>query len=410
MTLSRGCDGLPPTTSSPAGALVRILHTSDWHVGKRLGRFSRIEETRRAIEELATIADQEAVDLVCHSGDLFDRPVPPMEALQVGLGGLVRLTGGGTRPVVVVAGNHDSSELFDALAPFLAGWGIHLVGSIKAPAEGGVLRLETGAGDALVACLPFLREGRVVDFMAETDRWYGQYAERVRRLTEAYSEYVIAEAGTEAVSLLVAHFMVTGARVGGHGAPRGERELHMGEAYAVGEGAIPPSLGYVAMGHIHAPQPVPGANVPAEYAGSLLELDFGESGEEKRVVIADLEPGKRAVVRSVRLSSGRRLQQVSGTWEEIGSRTDLVERYLDLKVDTDGPEPGLDALARDVFPYLVKVAAVYDREAVEPVSYSHLPWEDIYRAYYEQERGEPAPEELLAAFREVEDEVSHAAP
>ena len=67
---------------------------------------------------------------------------------------------------------------------------------------------------------------------------------------------------------------VTGARVGGHGAPRGERELHMGEAYAVGEGAIPPSLGYVAMGHIHAPQPVPGANVPAEYAGSLLELDL----------------------------------------------------------------------------------------------------------------------------------------
>ena len=389
---------------------MRILHTSDWHVGKRLGRFERIEETRDAIEEVAAIADSEAVDLVVHSGDLFDRPVPPMEALQVGLAGLVRLTGGGARPVVVVAGNHDSADLFEALAPFLAGWGIHLVGAIKPPADGGVLRLETGAGDALVACLPFLREGRVVDFMADTDRWYGQYAERVRRLTEAYAEYVVAEAGTSAVSLLVAHFMVTGARVGGHGAPRGERELHMGEAYAVGEGAIPPSLGYVAMGHIHAPQPVPGANVPAEYAGSLLELDFGEAGEEKRVVVIDVEPGTPAGVRSRPLTSGRRLQQVSGSWEEIGSRTDLADLYLDLKVDTDGPEPGLDALARELFPHLVKVAAVYDREAVDDASYSHLPWEDIYAAYYERERGEPAPDDLLAAFREVEDEVSHATP
>ncbi len=389
---------------------MRILHTSDWHVGKRLGRYERIEETRAAIEEVAGIADSEAVDLVVHSGDLFDRPVPPMEALQVGLAGLVRLTGGGARPVVVVAGNHDSAELFEALAPFLAGWGIHLVGSIKAPEAGGALRLETGAGEAIVACLPFLREGRVVDFMADTDRWYGQYAERVRRLTEAYAEHVIAEAGTTAVSLLVAHFMVTGARVGGHGAPRGERELHMGEAYAVGEGAIPPSLGYVAMGHIHAPQPVPGANVPAEYAGSLLELDFGEAGEEKRVVVVDVEPGKRARPRSVPLTSGRALKQASGTWEEVSARTDLADHYLDLRIDTDGPEPGLDALARDAFPYLVKVAAVYDREALEQVSYSHLPWEDIYAAYYQQERGEPAPDDLLAAFREVEDEVSHAAP
>ena len=389
---------------------MRILHTSDWHVGKRLGRFDRIEETRAAIEEVAAIADSEAVDLVVHSGDLFDRPVPPMEALQVGLAGLVSLTGGGARPVVVVAGNHDSADLFEALAPFLAGWGIHLVGAIKAPDDGGVLRLETGAGDAVVACLPFLREGRVVDFMADTDRWYGQYAERVRRLTEAYSEHVIAEAGTTAVSLLVAHFMVTGARVGGHGAPRGERELHMGEAYAVGEGAIPPSLGYVAMGHIHAPQPVPGANVPAEYAGSLLELDFGEAGEDKRVVVVEAEPGRPAAVRSVPLTSGRRLKQVSGTWEEISSRTDLADHYLDLKVDTDGPEPGLDALARDLFPHLVKVAAVYDREAIDEASYSHLPWEDIYAAYYEHERGEPAPDDLLAAFREVEDEVSHATP
>jgi len=333
-----------------------------------------------------------------------------MEALRVGLSGLVRLTGGGARPVVVVAGNHDSADLFEALAPFLAGWGIHLVGAIKAPEDGGVLRLDTAGGPALVACLPFLREGRVVDFMADTDRWYGQYAERVRRLTDAYAAYLVAEAGQEAVSLLVAHFMVTGARVGGHGAPRGERALHMGEAYAVGEGAIPPSLGYVAMGHIHAPQPVPGANVPAEYAGSLLALDFGEAGEQKRVVVVDAEPGKRARVRSVPLGGGRPLVQASGSWEDIVARTDLADAYLDLRVDTGGPEPGLDARARDAFPFLVKVSAVYERPEVSQTSFSHLAWDDVYAEYYQQERGEPAPAELLAAFRQVEESVGHASP
>ncbi len=387
---------------------MRILHTSDWHVGKRLGRYNRIAETGQAIDEVAAIADAEKVDLVIHSGDLFDRPVPPMEALQVGLSGLVELAGDGSRPVVVVAGNHDSAQLFEALGPFLSGWGIHLVGDIKDPTSGGVLQLDIGAGRALVACLPFLREGRVVDFMADADRWYGQYAERVRRLVETYAEFLVAEAGTEAVSVLAAHFMVTGARVGGHGAPRGERELHMGEAYAVAEGAIPPSLSYVAMGHIHAPQPVPGANVPAEYAGSLLELDFGEAGEQKRVVIVDAEPGQPARVRTVPLTSGRRLTQVAGSWDEIVVRTDLDEVYLDLKVKTAGPEPGLDALARDRFPYLVKVAAVYERDEPAQGSRGQLPWEDVYAEYYQHERGEEPPAELLEAFRQVQDEVLHA--
>lgn len=388
---------------------MRILHTSDWHVGKKLGRFSRLEETAAAVEEVAAIAERENADLVLHSGDLFDRPLPPTDSLRLALHGLVRLTNGGHRPVVVVAGNHDSGDFFEALAPFLAGWGIHLIGHIKPPAAGGVIDIETATGDrAVVAGLPFLREGRVVDFMEDTGRWYGQYAERIRRLTEAYAEHVVGVAAGEAVSVLVAHFMVTGARVGGHGVPRGERELHMGEAYAAAEGAIPPSLGYVAMGHIHAPQPVPGANVPAEYAGSLLELDFGEAGEEKRVVIVDAEPGRPAAVRSVPLTAGRRLLRVAGTWDEIAVRSDLADAYLDLVVATDGPEPGLADLAREAFPYLVKVTADYERPDAEMVTRSHLPWGEAYAEYYLQERGETAPEDLLAAFREVEEEVAGA--
>jgi exonuclease SbcD len=269
-----------------------------------------------------------------------------------------------------------------------------------------VVELETRAGRALVACFPFLREGRVVDFMG--DQWYGQYSDRVRRLAEEYAAALTRRAGGEAVTVLAAHFIVTGARVGGHGLPRGERELHMGEAYTAGESAIPPTVGYVAMGHIHAPQPVPAANVPAEYAGSLLQLDFGEAGEDKRVVIVDVEPGRPAAVRSVPIRSGRPLIHAEGAWADLADRADLEEAYLDLTVDTDGPDPGLADRARDRFPYLVRVRARFDRPGEARPARGGRPWPELYAEYRERETGSPPDEALAAAFREVLDAVDHA--
>ncbi|MFH1329529.1 MAG: exonuclease SbcCD subunit D [Actinomycetota bacterium] len=387
---------------------MRILHTSDWHVGRRLGRFDRTAEHLEAVERVAAVAEAEQADLVLHSGDLFDRAMPPVEALRLALEGLVRLAGGGRRPVVVVAGNHDSPELFEALAPFLAAFGIHLVGRIKPPAQGGVLRLETAGGPAVVACFPFLRAVQTVDFMERAQTWYGSYAERVRRLAAAYAEAVSAVRGADGVGLLVAHFLVSGAAV--HtGLPRGERELHMGEAYAADPQALPPGFDYVALGHVHAPQAVPGVTVPAQYAGSLLPLDFGEAGEEKRVVLVEARPGVPAVVRSVPLGAGRRLERLEGPWEEIAARPGLDDAYLDLVVDTAGPEPGLLDRARERFPLVVKVAARYRRAEVTAPVVAGRPFADLYADYHRQAHGEDAGPEVLAAFREVEEEVCVAA-
>jgi len=343
---------------------MRILHTSDWHVGKRLDRYDRMDEHRAVIDEVVEIADQHDVDLVVHSGDLFDRATPPVEALRVALDGLVRLARGGGRPVIVVAGNHDSGEYFETLSRFLAPFGVHLVGRIKAPSDGGIITVETGGGRAHVACFPFLRAAQTVDFMAKVDSWYGAYADRIRRLTERYAEALGEMASEEDVTVLVAHFMVGGVKVR-TGVPRGERDLHIGEAYAATEQSVPTAVDYVAMGHIHAPQSVPGAPVPAEYAGSLLQLDFGESGEQKRVVLVDVAAGIHASLTSVPLTRGRPLVQVSGPWEDIAARTDLDDAYLDLTVTTDGPRQGLMDEARERFEHVVKVRADYQRTEVE---------------------------------------------
>ena len=387
---------------------VRILHTSDWHIGKKIGRFDRTEEYREVIDEVVGIADREQVDLVVHSGDLFDRPIPPIRALELGLDGLVRLTYGGRRPVVAIAGNHDSPELFEMLAKFLADQNVHLVGRIKSPEAGGVLDLTTPGGRAVISCFPFLREGKTFNMWTPPGEHYKKYADRLRRISEVYAEAAERRAGGDAVTVLVAHFLVGGVRVHGHGAPRGERELHMGQVYAADARAIPPGPQYVALGHIHAPQRVPGALVPAEYAGSLLQLDFGEAGEEKRVVLVDLEPGFPADVRSEPIRGGRRLLRPNGAWPEILAARGVDESYLDLTVQTDGPDPSLADRARKRFEYLVKVRTEYPRTEMEKRSREGRDIADLYRDYYLRTEGTEPSVELVDALRELMEEEAGA--
>jgi DNA repair protein SbcD/Mre11 len=374
---------------------MRILHTADWHVGRRLGRHDRTAEMCDALDEVVSIADRERVDLVIVSGDVFDRAAPPVEALSLGLGSLLRLADG--RPVVVVAGNHDAPELFEALSPLLRERRVHAIGRIRPPDALGL--------PAVVAGFPFLREGRVVDFMAETGSWYGQYAEKVAAIANAYNAALVSRAGADLVPILVAHFMVNGVRVS-----RSERELHIGDAYTATSQAIPAGPQYVALGHIHAPQPVPGAPVPAEYAGSLLPLDFGEAGEQKRVVVVDVEPGRLATVRSVPITAGKPLRRIEGTWDQIEARAgEIADSYLDLTVAVGGPDPELGRRAAELFPYLVRVRV--QRPTIERRqrrSDDRPDDTDLYAAYVRAMSGEDPPDGLVALFSDVLEEALDA--
>lgn len=387
---------------------MKILHTSDWHIGKRLGRHDRMAEFHDVLGEVATVADERDVDLVLVSGDVFDRPIPPVDALALGIETLLRLAE--RRPVVVVAGNHDSPDLFEALAPLLRPRAVHLIGAIKRPTEGALIGPDVLGMPAVVAGFPFLREGRVVDFMLEAGRWYRAYADKVAAITASYNDALVEAAGADAVPILMAHFMVNGVRID-RAAPRGERELHMGDAYTATAQAIPPGPQYVAMGHIHAPQPVPGAPVPAEYAGSLLSLDFGEAGERKRVVLVDVEPGRLATIESVPLERGRRLARVTDDWDAIEARADeLADAFLDLTVRTSGTDLTLAERARETFPFLVKVrAARPDGARQDRLVKGRRGWHELYADYYEREHAEAAPDELLTAFREVLEEADASA-
>jgi exonuclease SbcD len=289
---------------------VRVLHTSDWHVGKAIRGRSRAAEHRAVLAEIAGVAEREDVDLVIVAGDLFDTAAPTAESERIVYRALLDLAGGG-RPVVVVAGNHDSAPRLAAVAPLSQASGITVASAIRPPDDGGVLEITAGREVAQVALLPFPSQRYVVtaDVLLAGDAAdaHAAYADRVINILR------VLTAGFQAdtVNLVAAHLMVMGGTMGG-----GERGAHTVFDYWVPATAFPAAAQYVALGHLHRAQQLPGP-APLHYCGSPLQLDFGETANEPAVTVVDVRPGKPAAVRSVPLTAGSRLRTLRGSLVDV---------------------------------------------------------------------------------------------
>jgi DNA repair protein SbcD/Mre11 len=289
---------------------VRLLHTSDWHVGKAIRGRSRAAEHQAVLAEIAGVAERESVDLVIVAGDLFDTATPTPEAERIVYRALLDLAAGG-RPVVVVAGNHDSAQRLAAVAPLSQASGIHVASAIRPPDDGGVLEVESDGEVAQVALLPFPSQRYVVtaDLLLAGDAAdaHAAYADRVVRILKLLTGSFRADT----VNLVVAHLMVMGGTMGG-----GERGAHTVFDYWVPATAFPPAAQYVALGHLHRPQQLAGP-APLHYCGSPLQLDFGETANVPQVDVVDVRPGRPAEVRAVPLTAGRRLRTIRGTLVDV---------------------------------------------------------------------------------------------
>lgn len=317
---------------------MKLLHTSDWHVGRSIRGNTRAEEHRQVLEEIAIIAEGEHVDLVIVAGDLFDTSTPTPESEEIVYRALLALTRGGA-PVAVISGNHDHPRRLRAVAPLLELGSIQLVTEPTRPDDGGVLQITAGDGaDLRLAMLPFVSKRGIVrsaDLMeAEAFENAQRYSDRMRLLIEA----LCGSFSTDTVNVLAAHAFVLGAAAGG-----GERPAHLVEEYAVTAPSFPPTIGYGALGHLHRAQRIP-AGPPLHYCGSPLQLDFGEVEQVKQVNIVELAPGVPADVRAVPLAAGRPLRSVHGTIDELADVT--IDGDPWLRVTVRGPRRA--GLADDV--------------------------------------------------------------
>ena len=349
---------------------MRLLHVSDWHLGATLGRIPRDPDLRTVIDEMVAIASDVRPHLILHTGDLFDSARPPVESMRLGFSGLRRLAE--HAPVVVVAGNHDSSPLFrlfnDILEAQEGGSRIKFVADVKRPEDGGLLEFP-GEGDEVIrlAALPFLHPNALAPALRTApERWTGKYADGVRTLQTMLARGL--EVGFDPrrhIHLYAAHLHVGGAVLA-----RSERVVHVSQDYALDAESLPP-VSYAAFGHIHKPQKLPGL-VPGRYAGSPIQLDYGELGEQKVAVIVEARPGQAAKIDPRPLTGGRPLVRLEGTIDELAVEASKYQGPSILAVTVLSDEALNDPAARvsELFPDadLYSVAARIQGQTVVPAT------------------------------------------
>jgi DNA repair protein SbcD/Mre11 len=335
---------------------MRILHTSDWHVGRTVRGRSRADEHRAVLTEIAGIAHDRDVDLILVAGDQFDTGAPSAESERIVYRALLDLADTGAQ-VVVLAGNHDNPRRWAAVRPLLELGNVHLADTLARPDRGGVLDLTTRSGEvARVALVPFLSQRNIVTsdlLMAErrgAAEHAGTYAERVARIISTLT----ADFSTDTVNLVVGHLTVAGS--GGPSLGGGERPAHTIFDYVVPPQAFPSTAHYVALGHLHLPHKVPGP-APIWYSGSPLHLDFGEADRgAKAVLLVDVTATTPARVDQVPLGSGRRLRTLRGSLDQVlAARGEVGDDLLRVVLD-EPPRPGLAEEVRAALPDAVDVA------------------------------------------------------
>jgi exonuclease SbcD len=325
---------------------MRILHTSDWHVGKVLKGQSRMDDHIQALKAVVDVANAERPDLVIVAGDLYDSSSPSPDSTKIVTRALSALRSTGAE-VVAIAGNHDNGAALDALRPWADAAGVTLRGSLRSAEEHLVEGVTAGGEAWRLVALPFVsqryavRASEMFDLSAaEATQTYADHIGRLlSRLAEGFGEHT--------VNLVTAHLTVIGAKAGG-----GEREAHTIMGYAVPSTVFPAGAHYVALGHLHRAQQVL-APCPARYSGSPLAVDFGEEENTAGVSIVDVTTNTSAKVRDVPLSAGTALKTVRGNLAEL-STLDTGDAWLRVYV-AEPPRAGLREEVQALLPRALEV-------------------------------------------------------
>jgi exonuclease SbcD len=303
---------------------MRVLHTSDWHLGASLHGKRRYEEAGKFLGWLVDTIREEGIDLLIVSGDVFDSSAPGARAQEMYYQFLGTMAHSRCRSVVVVAGNHDSPSFIAAPRDVLRFLDIHVVGDASGPLRDLVIPVSGGDGDpgVIVCAVPFLREKDLLQKDPEQPA-----GSRSAILTQGIREYydgvaAIAREGSggDVPVIATGHLFAAGCetKVGD-----GVRECYIGDSVKVGTDVFSPVFSYVALGHLHVPQVVAG-NRAVRYPGSPIPIGFSEIDQQKTVIIIDTgAPGgisvtERPVPRFQRFASLK------------GSRTEVERQVREL--------------------------------------------------------------------------------
>lgn len=331
---------------------MKILHTSDWHLGQRLLQLERHDEFGQALDWLLETIVQEEIEALLVSGDIFDIGNPPNQARQLYYNFLRKVLRTDCRHIVITGGNHDSPAMLNAPRELLQGFNIYVLGAATDTIEDELLILKNAQGETelVVAAVPFLRD-RDLRYSRVGESSQSRQEHLQEGLIDHYQQLAqLAQPYKEKVPIIaMGHLYAKGAV-----AAERQDNIYVGNRENMEAGQFPDTFDYVALGHIHRAQLVGGAE-HIRYSGSLVPLSFSETADDKKIWIIHTNGAKITAIEGKDVPTFRRLKTIQGPLEKVqqslerfAAKSDrLLTPWVDVVVETDVFIPQLDQQLRE---------------------------------------------------------------
>lgn len=389
---------------------MRILHTGDWHLGKNLEGASRMDEQELFLNDFVDIVEKNKVDLVIIAGDVYDNSNPPARAEKMFYDTLKKLSKNGERLILVIAGNHDNPERLVAAGPLAMEHGIIMSGTPKTVIQcgeygqhkvinsgEGFIEVEINNEKAVILTVSYPSEKRLNEVLygemdSDEDR-VKTYGERIKSLFDSLEKNY----RSDTINLVVSHLFAMGSEEGGS-----ERSIQLVGSYIVNGSCFPKEAQYIALGHVHKPQIVPGTNKKARYSGSPLHYNKKEINITKKCFIIDVKANEECVVNEIELKVYKPIE----IWkcESISDAIDKCEEnkdrncwvYLEVKCDRyirEDEIKKMKGIKKDILEIIPKLQS--DEEDESAVTIQEKSFEEIFREFYKKERNIEADDEVV---------------
>ena len=331
---------------------MKILHTSDWHLGKQLYSSKRYAEFQAFLEWLSHTIQNQNIDILIVAGDIFDTNTPSLQAQELYYEFLARVHLTPCAHVVVIAGNHDSAYLLETPKTVLKTLNVHVVGNITDSIEDEVLLLkdskQAGLVQAIVCAVPYLRDKDIrkaqagesqADKNQNTIDGIAQHYQKVLTAAKSKQDEL---AKTQALVPIIAtgHLFTAGGKTTEND---GVRDLYVGNLGHIHADMLKGIADYVALGHLHMPQKVAQSDV-IRYCGSPIAMSFGEAEQNKIVCMVEFSSdlyGINTQVQEIAIPKFQKLQSIKGDWPQIVEQISLIKKSKDnywLEVIYEGKE------------------------------------------------------------------------
>lgn len=397
---------------------MRFIHTSDWHLGKNLDgvKNSRLDEQEKFIDEFVNIVEENNIDLVIIAGDIYDNGNPPARAEKLFYNALKRISKGGERAVLVIAGNHDNPERLVAASPLAYEHGVVMLGTPKSVVEKGrygsfevvdcgegYIELDIKGERAVIITLPYPSEKRLAEIFieeSEDESRRNSYSEKIGELFEKLSDKYRGDT----INLAVSHLFVVGGETSDS-----ERSIELGGSLAVDAEKLPKKAQYIGLGHLHRPQKVRGTEVKAYYSGSPIQYSKSEIGYSKCIYIVDVKPSEEAAVEERFLSNYKPIEvwKCKGIEEAINMCRENSEKdvwvYLEIETEEYISQENMklmNELKKDIIEIIPKINRA-DEEYVHLENIAERGMGELFKEFYKSIRSVEPDDEIMDLFLKI---------